>query len=133
MNPLEKLRLLVLQETDVELSDEELLGGLASLHDMMIAFSEGRLTDADLDASADRGAVLAAKWKGRRVKMNPLVIRRKPNETWREATKRIASQYGLERECLENFDEYTENGAEPENAAFCALYDWDCTDWKPDK
>ena len=57
-------------------------------------------------------------------------ITRKADETWRECVRRYAEPYGLHRECLELFDYAIKNG-EPENrAAFDALYDWDCVEYR---
>jgi hypothetical protein len=47
--------------------------------------------------------------------------------------ERIAGKYGLENECLEVFDTLIKEGKTEEGqAAWAALYDWDCTDWEPD-
>lgn len=51
------------------------------------------------------------------------------SETWRQCVERLSSRYGLEDECLANFDTYIELGVPEDKAAFDALYDWDCTDY----
>lgn len=53
-------------------------------------------------------------------------INRLPEETWREAVKRIAGKYGMEMECLEWFDSEIASGTEEDQAAFAALSEWDC-------
>jgi hypothetical protein len=52
----------------------------------------------------------------------------RPGETWRHVVGRVAAVHGLEKECLQAFDELMKLGEFSEdNAAFIALYDWDCT------
>lgn len=36
-----------------------------------------------------------------------------------------AIPYGLENEVAQAFDHYVSQGDDPEEALFCALYDWD--------
>ena len=64
-----------------------------------------------------------------------LVAQRQDAETWRDAVKRIAGAQGLEAECLDLFDAEVDaphfNGDEA-HAAWCALYEWDCLDFRPD-
>jgi hypothetical protein len=57
-----------------------------------------------------------------------LGMKRGPSETWRQAVERIAKVYGLERECLEDFDAAIAAGEAEDRAAWCALYDWDVLD-----
>lgn len=47
-------------------------------------------------------------------------------ETWHEVVKRVASAEGLEMECLSAYDSYVTAGDNSYDAAWCALYDWDC-------
>lgn len=61
-----------------------------------------------------------------------LVVRRNEGETWRECVARIASKEGLAAECLVEFDHYTTSGDDEAEAAFCALYEWDCCAFEPD-
>jgi hypothetical protein len=65
--------------------------------------------------------------------MTPLVIRRTESESWREAVIRVAKPWGLVWECLETFDAHIRNGSSDSEAAWCALYDWDLTDYEPEK
>jgi len=57
-----------------------------------------------------------------------LIVRRNPDESWRECVQRVAGKQGLEIECLANFDDYVAAGREQDRAAWMALYDWDCLD-----
>jgi hypothetical protein len=51
----------------------------------------------------------------------------RPGETWRDVVGRVATVHGLTIECLKAFDELITLGEHSEdNAAFMALYDWDC-------
>jgi hypothetical protein len=63
----------------------------------------------------------------------PLVVRRRSDETWREAVIRIASLWGLRAECLEFYDADIERGVAPEKAAFCALLEWDCCEYEEEE
>lgn len=47
-------------------------------------------------------------------------------ETWRQVVERIAGFHGLAKECLEYFDRDVQAGTQEADAAWCALYDWDC-------
>lgn len=58
--------------------------------------------------------------------MTRLVLRRNPDETWRDVVARLASAQGLATECLERYDAEMKNGDYPSNAAWTALYEWDC-------
>lgn len=66
-----------------------------------------------------------------------LGFRKTENETWREAVARVARPYGLDNECLSAYNRSVEQGVGEEEAAWCALYDWDClevyVDGKPKK
>lgn len=53
-------------------------------------------------------------------------VRRLPAESWRDAVARLAKIGGMERECLSDFDTLTRDGTPEHDAAFCALYEWDC-------
>lgn len=57
-----------------------------------------------------------------------LVVRRKDNETWREAVKRYAEPYGLIEEALSAFD--ANSLADEGQRAWEALYDWDLLDYE---
>lgn len=58
-----------------------------------------------------------------------LGVRRDPNDkTWRQTVERVASRYGLQSECLYDYDEAIANGSTEENAAWSALYNWDVLD-----
>lgn len=61
----------------------------------------------------------------------PMVVTKKPTETWREAVARIAGAQGLAAECLAIFDSEAPAHGEP-LAAWHALYEWDCLDYVPD-
>lgn len=55
------------------------------------------------------------------------------NETWREAVERIAKVYGLEEECLYEYDRLRARNVIEAQAAWEALYEWDCLEFVPDK
>jgi hypothetical protein len=57
---------------------------------------------------------------------------RKPDETWRQACERYAAKYGLQDEALSEFDRAIARGDEPDEACWCALYEWDLLDFAPD-
>ena len=61
-----------------------------------------------------------------------LSVTKQPGETWRQCVERYAKPHGLERECLELFDEQIAIGETEDRAAFGALYEWDCTDYQGD-
>lgn len=46
-------------------------------------------------------------------------------DKWRNYVWLHSSKYGLESECLSNFDKYIIQGYENSHAAWMALYDWD--------
>jgi hypothetical protein len=51
----------------------------------------------------------------------------RPGETWRQVVARVGTVQGLKDEVLQLFDELMLLGDTTEdNAAFMALYDWDC-------
>jgi hypothetical protein len=50
-------------------------------------------------------------------------------ESWRDCVKRYARRYGLEHECLTHYDSEVADGTPEDEAAFNALYSWDCTDY----
>lgn len=52
-----------------------------------------------------------------------------PNETVRNAVKRIAGKYGLQEECLAIFYREVERGSIELEAAWEALCEWDCLDF----
>lgn len=62
--------------------------------------------------------------------MSRLVLscRRMGAETWRQAVERIAGKYGLQAECLQAFDIEIAGGCDEQEAAWHALYEWDCLD-----
>jgi hypothetical protein len=60
-----------------------------------------------------------------------LVARRLEGEKWRDAVKRIAAQFGLEEECLEEYDEAAKNDDDAD-AAWGALYEWDVLSYEPE-
>lgn len=55
-----------------------------------------------------------------------LAVRRDDGETWRECVARIASGWGLEAECLAEFDANPNRETDPAQAAWNALYEWGC-------
>lgn len=60
----------------------------------------------------------------------PLTLKKLEDEGWRHCVKRVASKYGLKRECLEEYDRMMESGLFDEaTAAWGALYEWDCLDF----
>ena len=65
--------------------------------------------------------------------MPSLVAHRKESESWRDAVKRIAGEYGLEYEALTAYDQsIAEDNLDEPTAAFEALYDWDLLDYEED-
>ncbi len=58
--------------------------------------------------------------------MSILTATKEPDESWREAVERIASRQRLAVECLEIFDSEKNRGQDDEDAAWTALYEWDC-------
>lgn len=64
----------------------------------------------------------------------PLVLKKKEGETWREAMVRVASAHGLEAECTQVFEHEVKHGIPEDEAAWDALYEWDCLDYEePDE
>lgn len=53
---------------------------------------------------------------------------KQPDESYRDAVARIAGKCGLDNECLEIFDRLIAQGDTETEAAWCALYEWDCLD-----
>jgi len=62
-----------------------------------------------------------------------LYCERREGESWRDAVKRIAGKQGLADECLIIFDADVERGTEEAQAAWGALSEWDCLDYRPEK
>lgn len=63
----------------------------------------------------------------------PLVVRRNPDETWRECVARYGKKYGLQREALKEYDDNVAYGESPGQAALEALMEWDMLDYEEDK
>lgn len=61
-----------------------------------------------------------------------LGIRRRPDESWRDCVARVAGKEGLKEECLAHFDADVATGTEPSQAAWNALYEWDCLSFMVD-
>lgn len=57
----------------------------------------------------------------------PLLISRQDGETWRDVVVRYSAPHGLQSECLDLFDNDPDRESDPAQAAFDALYEWDCT------
>ena len=55
-----------------------------------------------------------------------LGVTRLGGESWRDCVRRVSGQYGLDEECLEIFDRLIARGDHETEAAWCALYEWDC-------
>lgn len=52
---------------------------------------------------------------------------RRPGETWRDVVIRVSEPHGLDRECLELYDDVdNREDVGDERAAWEALYEWDC-------
>lgn len=51
------------------------------------------------------------------------------SETWRECVERYASKQLLKDECLAEYDKLIEKGRSEMDAAWKALYEWDCLDY----
>lgn len=64
--------------------------------------------------------------------MSGLQITKTSGETWRDCVERIAGKCGLVSECLDLYDDAIKAGALEEEAAFEALYEWDCCELVPD-
>lgn len=60
-----------------------------------------------------------------------LRVLRFPNESWREAVARHGRKQALETEVLDEYDRNIKEGDPEEEAAFHALYEWDCCDYDP--
>ena len=54
-----------------------------------------------------------------------LVAEKGPDESWRDAVVRYAEPWGLTRDALETFDRLIGAGTSEDEAAWCALYDYD--------
>lgn len=50
-----------------------------------------------------------------------------------DCVERVAGEHGLEEECLNIFDEEVLNGMNPADAAWDALYEWDCLALGPEE
>lgn len=61
-----------------------------------------------------------------------LVLTKKENETWRDAVKRYGAAQGMDDVCLDEFDAEIKRGVAADLAAWSALYEWDCLDFKDD-
>lgn len=60
-----------------------------------------------------------------------LTLKRQEGESWRQCVERVAGRHGLQRECLEVFDDMMRSGLfKEDSAAWGALYEWDCLDFK---
>jgi hypothetical protein len=55
-----------------------------------------------------------------------LTFERIGEETWRDVVVRIAGHFGMQQECLEEFDFLAGNMQSLDTAAQQALYEWDC-------
>ena len=60
----------------------------------------------------------------------PLTAKRNADETWRQAVARISDKHGLQIECLELFDAAISRGDNEADAAWDALYAWDCLEYE---
>jgi len=61
-----------------------------------------------------------------------LYCKRNEGESWLDAVKRIAGKYGMEEDCVAAYCECIEAGESEELAAWNALYEWDCLDYRDD-
>jgi len=57
-----------------------------------------------------------------------LKITKLPSETWRECAARYGRRNGLEHEVLQVYDEFAKGNDDDDEAAWTAVYEWDCTD-----
>lgn len=55
-----------------------------------------------------------------------LRVKRNDGETWRDAVRRVAGHHGMAAECLACFDRELSLGSDDGEAAWSALYEWDC-------
>lgn len=62
-----------------------------------------------------------------------LVLRRNPDESWRQAALRAASRYGLEEEVSEDYAARLKSGESEEDAAWGACYEWDLLEYDPEQ
>ena len=60
----------------------------------------------------------------------PLILRRQPHETWREAVARVGAENRLEQECLAHFDKLVSEGEAKDVAALYAVLEWDCAEFE---
>lgn len=57
-----------------------------------------------------------------------LGFRRLQDETTYAAMKRIAQSHGLWDDVRSEYEKGVKDGLDPDNAAWAALYEWDCCD-----
>jgi hypothetical protein len=67
-----------------------------------------------------------AEGKTRSGTVTRLGVRFRAGETPRQTVERVGRWAGVAWECLHTYDAYVALGADPYDAAFCALNDWDC-------
>lgn len=58
--------------------------------------------------------------------MSGFRIERLDDETWRDAVVRYSRPFGMDMECLADFQRNLDEGDDEASAAFHALYEWDC-------
>lgn len=62
----------------------------------------------------------------------PLVVKKLDGETWKECCERIAMQFKMDYECLEEYERLISQGKPEDEACWMALYEWDCVPWEND-
>jgi len=62
-----------------------------------------------------------------------LGVKKLEGETWRACVARVAGVEGLDEECLMDFDRAVAKGEDERDAAWEALYEWDCLHILPDE
>lgn len=60
--------------------------------------------------------------------MTALGISRNEGESWLDCALRYGRKFGLENEVQEQYDRYRALGDTEEEAAWGAVYEWDCCD-----
>jgi hypothetical protein len=58
-----------------------------------------------------------------------LQVQRNEGESWRDSVIRHSRPWGLDEECLEIFDAKVSENQPEDDAAWDALYEWDCLEY----
>lgn len=58
--------------------------------------------------------------------MTSFIVMKNQGETWRDCVVRISRKFGVEDECVPVFDSQVDGGIAESEAAWNALFEWDC-------